>query len=109
MLDVNTAIKTETKAENETDFNDNNPKVDAKIDIIKETLPIYDSNIGKDETMDLPEGMLDAQIDSMMREWNARVYLNYDGTNCFSTGENKSNCRAVPTFSRPKNTTPVLR
>ena len=34
--------------------------------------------------------MLDAQIDSMMREWNARVYLNYDGTNCFSTGENKT-------------------
>ena len=57
MLDVNTAIKTETKAENETDFNDNNPKVDAKIDIIKETLPIYDSNIGKSNTVFNPENL----------------------------------------------------
>jgi len=56
----------------------------------QKTVTVYDSNIGKDETMDLPEGMLDAQIDSMMREWNARAYLNYDGTNCFSTGENKT-------------------
>ena len=58
--------------------------------LAQKTVTVYDSNIGKDETMDLPEGMLDAQIDSMMREWNARVYLNYDGTNCFSTGENKT-------------------
>lgn len=58
--------------------------------LAQNTVTVYDSNIGKDETMDLPEGMLDAQIDSMMREWNARVYLNYDGTNCFSTGENKT-------------------
>ncbi len=58
--------------------------------LAQKTVTVYDSNIGKDETMDLPEGMLDVQIDSMMREWNARVYLNYDGTNCFSTGENKT-------------------
>ena len=58
--------------------------------LAQKTVTVYDSNIGKDETMDLPEGMLDAQIDSMMREWNARVYLNYDGANCFSTGENKT-------------------
>ena len=57
MLDVNTAIKTEIKAENETDFDDNNPKVDAKIDIIKETLPIYDSNIGKTNTVFNPENL----------------------------------------------------
>ena len=57
MLDVNTAIKTETKAENETDFDNNNPKVDAKIDIIKETLPIYDSNIGKSNTVFNPENL----------------------------------------------------
>ena len=54
------------------------------------TITVYDANIGKDESMDLPEGMLEVQLDSMMREWNARVYLNYDGSNCFSTGENKS-------------------
>ncbi len=56
----------------------------------QKTITVYDANIGKDESMDLPEGMLDAQIDSMMREWNARTYLNYDGSNCFSTGENKT-------------------
>lgn len=58
--------------------------------LAQKTVTVYDSNIGKDETMDLPEGMLDAQIDSMMREWSARTYLNYDGSNCFTTGENKT-------------------
>ena len=51
MLDVSTAIKTENKAEKELNFDEKNAKNDAKIDIIKETLPLYDSNIGKSNTI----------------------------------------------------------
>ena len=42
MLDIATAINTEKEKESNIDL-----KKDAKIDVIKETLPIYDSNIGK--------------------------------------------------------------
>ena len=44
MLDITTAINTEKEEEKDLDFDSKN---DAKIDVIKETLPIYDSNIGK--------------------------------------------------------------
>ena len=46
MLDIATAINTEKEKEKEKESNID-LKNDAKIDIIKETLPIYDSNIGK--------------------------------------------------------------
>ena len=57
MLDISTAIKTENKEEKELNFDDKNAKIDAKIDIIKETLPIYDSNIGKSNTVFNPENL----------------------------------------------------
>ena len=44
MLDIATAINTEKEEEKESNIDLKN---DAKIDVIKETLPIYDSNIGK--------------------------------------------------------------
>ena len=44
MLDIATAINTEKEEEKDLDFDSKN---DAKIDVIKETLPIYDSNKGK--------------------------------------------------------------
>ena len=46
MLDIATAINTEKEEEKEKESNIDLKK-DAKIDVIKETLPIYDSNIGK--------------------------------------------------------------
>jgi len=46
MLDIATAINTEKEEEEEKESNID-LKNDAKIDVIKETLPIYDSNIGK--------------------------------------------------------------
>ena len=46
MLDIATAINTEKEKEKEKESNID-LKNDAKIDVIKETLPIYDSNIGK--------------------------------------------------------------
>ena len=46
MLDIATAINTEKEEAKEKESNID-LKNDAKIDVIKETLPIYDSNIGK--------------------------------------------------------------
>ena len=46
MLDIATAINTEKEEQKEKESNID-LKNDAKIDVIKETLPIYDSNIGK--------------------------------------------------------------
>ena len=46
MLDIATAINTEKEESKEKESNIDLKK-DAKIDVIKETLPIYDSNIGK--------------------------------------------------------------
>lgn len=51
------------------------------------SLTVVDDNTGKEETISLPEGMLDAEIDSMMRQWCARTYLTYDSASCESTGE----------------------
>ena len=48
MLDIATAINTEKEESKEKEKESNiDLKNDAKIDVIKETLPIYDSNIGK--------------------------------------------------------------
>ena len=48
MLDIATAINTEKEEGKEKEKESNiDLKNDAKIDVIKETLPIYDSNIGK--------------------------------------------------------------
>lgn len=51
-------------------------------------ITIYDDNTGKEETIGLPEGMMQEEIDSMMRQWCARTYLTYDSTECESTGIN---------------------
>lgn len=54
-------------------------------------ITVHDSNTGKDEIIDLPEGMV-SDIDSLLQEWNARNYLTFDET-CESSEEN-------PTFPR---------
>lgn len=53
----------------------------------QQVITVYDDNTGKEEAIALPEGMLDAEIDSMMRQWCARTYLTYDSAACESTGE----------------------
>lgn len=53
----------------------------------QQVITVYDDNTGKEEAIGLPEGMLDAEIDSMMRQWCARMYLTYDSAACESTGE----------------------
>ncbi len=51
------------------------------------TITVLDDNTGKEDSISLPEGMLDEEIDSMMRQWYARTYLTYDSASCESTGE----------------------
>ena len=51
-------------------------------------ITVFDENTGKEETISLPEGMLQEELDSMMRQWCARTYLTYDSASCESTGEN---------------------
>lgn len=53
----------------------------------QQVITVYDNNTGKEETIGLPEGMLDEELDSMMRQWCARTYLTYDSASCESTGE----------------------
>lgn len=53
----------------------------------QQVITVYDENTGKEETIGLPEGMQDEELDSMMRQWCARTYLTYDGAACESTGE----------------------
>lgn len=53
----------------------------------QQVITVYDNNTGKEETIGLPEGMLDEELDSMMRQWSARTYLTYDSASCESTGE----------------------
>lgn len=48
---------------------------------------VYDESTGKGETITLPQGMQEEQIDSMMRQWHARTYLEYDSAECESTSE----------------------
>lgn len=53
----------------------------------QQVITVYDENTGKEETIGLPEGMQDEDLDSMMRQWCARTYLTYDSAACESTGE----------------------
>lgn len=53
----------------------------------QQVITVYDENTGKEETIGLPEGMQDEELDSMMRQWCARTYLIYDSAACESTGE----------------------
>ena len=53
----------------------------------QKSVTVYDDNTGKEEIIDLPEGMLEEEIDSMMRQWFARTHLAYDSTECESTGQ----------------------
>lgn len=50
-------------------------------------ITVYDENTGKEEPIGLPEGMMQEEIDSMMRHWYASTYLTYDSAACESTGE----------------------
>lgn len=50
-------------------------------------ITVYDDNTGREETIGLPEGMHEEEIDSMMRQWCARTYLAYDSASCEGTGE----------------------
>lgn len=51
----------------------------------QEVVTVVDDNTGKTETIALPEGMLEEEIDSMMRQWYARTYLTYDSAECEGT------------------------
>lgn len=53
----------------------------------QKSVTVYNDNTGKEEIIDLPEGMLEEEIDSMMRQWFARTHLTYDSTECESTGQ----------------------
>lgn len=52
----------------------------------QQEITVFDDNIGKEEVIGLPEGMLQEEIDSMMRRWCARTYLSFDSLGCESTG-----------------------
>lgn len=54
-------------------------------------ITIHDAQTGKDEIIELPEGMT-SDIDSLLQEWNAKNYLSFD-ENCESSNEN-------PTFPK---------
>ena len=41
-------------------------------------ISVYDDNIGQDEAIGLPEGMMSNELDSLLREWNAKNYLTFD-------------------------------
>ena len=45
-------------------------------------ITIHDENTGKDESIELPEGMT-YEIDSLLVEWHAKNYLSFD-ENCES-------------------------
>ncbi len=66
-----------------------------------------DENTGKEESISLPEGMLDEEIDSMMRQWYARTYLTYDSASCESTGEDIS-CEPEEYIRRLQNLPNVI-
>lgn len=56
----------------------------------KNEITVHDDNIGKDEVIDLPEGM-SANCDSLINEWMAKKYL-YPDTTCVNPDYN-------PTFT----------
>ena len=49
-------------------------------------ISVTDDRTGENEEIILPEGMMAAELDSLLREWNAKNYLSFD-ENC-ETGEN---------------------
>ena len=61
MLDVSNTMNNrqnqENDSENENIYSKINPNIDSNTDIIKETLPIYDSNIGKSNTIFTSENL----------------------------------------------------
>lgn len=52
----------------------------------QKTITVYDENIGKEEAIGLPEGMMAEELDSMVRQWCVSTYLTYDSASCESTG-----------------------
>lgn len=54
-------------------------------------ITVHDSQTGKDEIIDLPEGMI-SDMDSLLQEWNVRNYLSSD-IDCETSADN-------PTFPR---------
>lgn len=53
----------------------------------QENITVYDRQVGREETMELPEGMQDAVLDSLMNDWSTRNYLTCDTNNCQSKEE----------------------
>lgn len=53
----------------------------------QKSVTVYDDNTGKEEVIELPEGMQEEEIDSMMRQWFASTHLTYDSTECESSGQ----------------------
>lgn len=51
----------------------------------QQTVTVYDEQTGREEVIGLPEGMLQEELDSMMRQWCARTYLTYDSASCETT------------------------
>lgn len=45
-------------------------------------ITVINDNTGREESITLPEGMLQEEIDSMMLRWCARTYLTFDSTGC---------------------------
>lgn len=41
----------------------------------QQVITVYDNNTGKEETIGLPEGMLDEELDSMMRQWLSLIHI----------------------------------
>ncbi len=50
-------------------------------------ITVHDDLAGNDEEIVLPEGMMNTETDSLLREWNTRNYLTFD-ENCQAGGEN---------------------
>ena len=48
---------------------------------------VYNDKTGENEEFGLPEGMMSAELDSLLREWNTKNYLTFD-ENCQTAKEN---------------------
>lgn len=55
--------------------------------LAQKDITVYDDQTGNEERIDLPEGMLDNEIDSMMHRWSSQTYLTCDTSNCRSKDE----------------------
>jgi len=53
----------------------------------QEDITVHDEQTGKDEEIELPEGMTTEETDKLLQEWNARNYLSFD-ENCDPNAEN---------------------